>query len=89
MNRPRRSNAEADKINPSTYFPNKPVLTRRLCRIGSVIDNPVRGACRNAVHLLGGRLFELGGHDLMNTVWNRVLEKNPRHACTLDSAWER
>lgn len=43
--------------------------TRREAQIESLLDNPVRAACKNAIRMLGERLHELGlGLDQMQGV---------------------
>lgn len=69
----------------------EPIPTERQSQIEEVLESPVRAACRNAVRLLGERLFELTGDT------DRMLEiaeslSKGRHgglrASILDHAWD-
>ena len=68
------------------------IKTHRECQISRVLNDPVRNACKNAVRLLGERLFELGGTDLMEKVCNRAeLRSRPRRgyrAVMMDKTWD-
>ena len=59
----RKARKDDDDGRPPKLVPvdfSKPVGTRRQAQIDAVQRNPVRGACRNAIRLLGERLHELG-----------------------------
>jgi hypothetical protein len=57
--RPRVGPPEPLRVVSASEFEFRPVPTRRDCQINSVLNQPVRAACRNAIRLLGERLFEL------------------------------
>ena len=69
------------------------IPTRHDILISTVLGEPIRGALRNAVRLLGEHLFELTGDtDEMEAVMNRIADSHPskagRYASIMDHAWD-
>ena len=68
------------------------IKTRRECDIQRVLNDPVRNACKNAVRLLGERLFALGGIKLMKEVSDRAELRSKRRrsyrAVIMDKTWD-
>ena len=58
----------------------KPIPTRREFEINRVLDDPICGATRNAIRLLGERLFEVVGNtDSMRGILEEVATRDDRH----------
>lgn len=61
-------------------------------RADALIANPVGDAARQAVRMLGKRLDELGGHELMGKVCERVADLDPanwgRRVNIMDHRWD-
>jgi hypothetical protein len=77
-------------ISPSEWH-GRPVPTRRDCQISSVLNNPVRGACRNAIRLLGERLFELTNDTKAMRIIDESVSDGPhsgKRMSILNSAWD-
>ena len=68
------------------------IKTPRECQINRVLNEPVRNACKNAVRLLGERLFEIGGTGLMEKVCNHVEMRGRAvrgyRAVIMDKPWD-
>lgn len=56
-----------------------------------LLHRPVAEACRQGVHVLGERLYEIGGVGLMREVLHRVAERDPanegRRIGLMDHRW--
>lgn len=77
QNQPRRKISIADAM--MTYadleaWMDRPKAARDAEQI---MDNPVGFACRKSIRLLGNRLFDLGGCELMGDVCQRVADMDP------------
>jgi hypothetical protein len=57
-----------------------------------LIKNPVAWVCRRGVRVLGERLYEIGGMDLMTRVLDDVAERDPAHSGyrmgVMDARWD-
>jgi hypothetical protein len=90
--REKRNNGLPPRVFTLTPVDLIKIKTRRECDIARVLKEPVRNACKNAIRLLGERLFEIGGTDLMEKVCGTV-EKRSRtrrvyRAVMMDKAWD-
>jgi hypothetical protein len=86
----REPNPNASLLGTPFVLPKK-IPTMEDVLVSRVIDEPIRGALKNAVRLLGERLFDLGGVDLMSDVLERIGEdpKNGgRYLSIGDHAWD-
>jgi hypothetical protein len=90
--RPRDDSKPPSKIRFVPVDLRGPVPTRREMQINQVLREPVRAACRNAIRLLGERIFELRGDDGMREMNDKVLRLDEQHfqrrASILNSAWD-
>jgi hypothetical protein len=88
-----RKPATGEMLTATPYdFPTD-VPTRHDILISTVLNEPIRGALRNAVRLLGEHLFEKHGDtDEMEAVMNRIADSHPknggRYASIMDHAWD-
>jgi hypothetical protein len=61
-------------------------------KAGDIIKNPVGIACRMAVKVLGQRLYEIGGLQLMEEALDRVAERDERwfgrRVDIMDKRWD-
>ena len=83
--------APLELINP-TLFEVKPLGATRLIAVNRVVKDPVRGACKNAIRLLGMYLFESTGGDIeaMRKIAERVARAKDFSVRMniIDKAWD-